>query len=117
VHGAVALGAGRQRFWGRFGPFSRRKNCTASAEKVTNGARFHIRVHPSSWVFLARLTSGVPILRESPFSIQASGDSSQGIVISIFSVVGRASVRFAKARASITARAIERAIELQIYFK
>jgi hypothetical protein len=51
VHGAVALGAGRQRFWGRFGPFSRRKNCTASAEKVTNGDRFHIRVHPSSWVF------------------------------------------------------------------
>ena len=56
VHGTVALGAGRQRVWGRF-PFSRRKNCTTSAEKVTNGARenrkvsIHIRVHSSSWVF------------------------------------------------------------------
>ena len=36
VHGTAALGAGRQRVWGRFGlGLSRRKNCTASAEKVT----------------------------------------------------------------------------------
>ena len=36
VHGTAALGAGRQRVRGRFGSgLSRRKNCTAGAEKVT----------------------------------------------------------------------------------
>ena len=56
--------------------------------------------------------SGVPSLRDIPFSVQASGDSAQGIVISVVSSVGLASVKFTRARA----RRKVRAIELQIYF-